>query len=101
MLFDIRINSVSLAMSFWPRETKAEINGTTQTEKLFHSKGICHQYEKAGLPWWLRGRDLPANEGDTGSTPRLGGCHMLWNNKAHVPQVLNLCSKVWEVQLLT
>ena len=28
------------------------------TSRAKRSKGNCHQYEKAGLPWWLHGKDL-------------------------------------------
>ena len=29
-----------------------------------------------GLPWWLSGKELPANAGGTGLIPGLGGSHM-------------------------
>ena len=45
--------------------------------------------------------NLPANLGDTGSTPGLGRSHMLWSNKAHAPQRLSLCSGAREPQLLS
>ena len=41
--------------------------------------------------------NLPANAGDTGSIPDLGGSHMPWINSAHVPQLLRLCSRVQEL----
>ena len=31
-----------------------------------------------GLPGGTMGKNLPANTGDTGSIPGLGGFHMLW-----------------------
>ena len=33
--------------------------------------------------------NLPANAGDTGSSPGLGRSHMPWSNWAHAPQLLS------------
>ena len=33
-------------------------------------------------------KNLPANAGDTGSSPGLGRSHMPWSNKVHAPQLL-------------
>ena len=38
---------------------------------------------------------LPANAGDTGSSPGLGRSHMLWSNYAREPQLLSL--RVWSL----
>ena len=38
---------------------------------------------------------LPANAGDTGSSPGLGGSHMLRSNSAREPQLLSL--RVWSL----
>ena len=35
------------------------------------------------------------------SVPDLGRFHIMWNNWAHVPQLLKLCSRAWEPQLLS
>ena len=35
-------------------------------------------------------KNLPANAGDTGSSPGPGRSHMPWSNKARVPQLLSL-----------
>ena len=35
-------------------------------------------------------KNPPVNAGDTGSTPRPGGFHMLQTNEAHTPQLLSL-----------
>ena len=43
----------------------------------------------------------PVNAGDTGSISCLGRSHMLWSNYVHVPQLLSLCSRAWELQLLS
>ena len=40
--------------------------------------------------------NLPANAGDTGSIPGLGGSHMLQSNWVHAPQLLSLCSRAQE-----
>ena len=39
--------------------------------------------------------NLPANAGDTGSSPGLGRSHMPRSNKAHEPQLLSL--RVWSL----
>ena len=39
--------------------------------------------------------NLPANAGDTGSSPGLGRSHMPWSNWAREPQLLSL--RVWSV----
>ena len=45
-------------------------------------------------------KNLPANAGDTGSSPGLGRSHMPPSNQARVPQLLSLCSRAHEPQLL-
>ena len=42
--------------------------------------------------------NLPANAGNRGLIPGLGGFHMPWGNWAHVPQPLNLGSRVHALQ---
>ena len=46
-------------------------------------------------------KNPPANAGDTGSIPGLGRFHMPQSNSARVPQLLNLCSRALEPQLLS
>ena len=46
-----------------------------------------------GFPGSTVIKNLPVNEGDTGSIPDPGRSHMLWNNQAHVLQPLSLCSR--------
>ena len=41
------------------------------------------------------GENLPANAGDTGSSPGLGRSHMPWSNWAREPQLLSLC--IWSL----
>ena len=48
-----------------------------------------------GFPGGAVVENLPANAGDTGSSPRLGGSHMPRSNWAHEPQLLSLC--VWSL----
>ena len=54
-----------------------------------------------GLPWWLSGKESPANAGDMGLISDPGRSHVLWSNQAHVPQLLSLCSRAWELRLLS
>ena len=43
--------------------------------------------------------NLPANAGDMGSSPGLGGSHMPWSNWAREPQLLSL--RVWSLCSVT
>ena len=43
--------------------------------------------------------NLPVNAGDTGSSPGLGGSHMLQSSWAHEPQLLSL--RVWSLRSAT
>ena len=42
----------------------------------------------------------PANARDTDSIPDPGRSHMPRSNQARAPQLLSLCSRAWELQLL-
>ena len=44
-----------------------------------------------GFPGGAVVENLPANAGDTGSSPGLGRSHMPWSNWAREPQLLSLC----------
>ena len=48
-----------------------------------------------GFPGGAVVENVPANAGDTGSSPGLGGSHMLRSNWAHEPQLLSL--RVWSM----
>ena len=48
-----------------------------------------------GFPGGAVVESLPANAGDTGSSPGLGGSHMPWSNWAREPQLLSL--RVWSL----
>ena len=45
-------------------------------------------------------KNLPASAGDMSLIPGMGISHMLQSNEAHVPQLLKLCSRAQEPQLL-
>ena len=49
----------------------------------------------SGFPGGAVVENLPANAGDTGSSPGLGGSHMPWSNWAREPQLLSL--RVWSL----
>ena len=53
-----------------------------------------------GFPGGAVVKNLPANVGDTGSSPGPGRSHMPRSNEARVPQLLSLCSRGREPQLL-
>ena len=48
-----------------------------------------------GFPGGAVVENLPANAGDTGSSPGLGRSHMLWSDWAREPQLLSL--RVWSL----
>ena len=48
-----------------------------------------------GFPGSTVVENLPANAGDTGSSPGLGGSHMPWSNWAREAQLLSL--RVWSL----
>ena len=50
---------------------------------------------KSGFPGGAVVENLPANTGDTGSSPGLGGFHMPRSNWAREPQLLSL--RVWSL----
>ena len=51
--------------------------------------------KQLGFPGGAVVGNLPANAGDTGSSPGLGGSHMPRSNWAREPQLLSLC--VWSL----
>ena len=55
----------------------------------------------AGFPGGSVVENPPANAGDTGSIPDLERSHMWWSNYVRVPQLLSLCSRAGELQLLS
>ena len=54
-----------------------------------------------GFPGGTVVKNPPANAGDMGSSPAPGRSHMPRSNYARVPQLLSLCSKARETQLLS
>ena len=50
---------------------------------------------EGGFPGGAVVENLPANAGDTGSSPGLGRSHMPWSNWAREPQLLSL--RVWSL----
>ena len=50
---------------------------------------------KGGFPGGAVVEKLPANAGDMGSSPGLGGSHMPWSNYAREPQLLSL--RIWSL----
>ena len=79
---------------------------------IFHSQmldfKILKKYEgvqKYRKQWGFPGssvvKDLPAMVGDTSSIPSPGRSHMPWSNEADASQLLSLCSRSWDRQLLS
>ena len=46
-------------------------------------------------------KNPPANAGDMGLIPDLRRFHVPWGNQARVLQLLSLCCRAWELQLLS
>ena len=55
---------------------------------------------KSGFPGGAGVKNLPADAGDTGSIPCPGGPHMPQSNQAGALQLLSLCSRAWQPQVL-
>ena len=64
-------------------------------EKNMVQKDTCRDF-----PGGTVVKNLPANSGDTGSSPGLGRPHMPWSISARSPQLLSLCSRACMSQLL-
>ena len=76
----------------------------TLAEKIQGSSWWKHSYLRGNYRDFLGGavvKNLPANAGDTGSSPGPGRSHVTRNSWAHVPQLLSLCSRACEPQLLS
>ena len=56
---------------------------------------IYLKLKKRGFPGGAVVENLPANAGETGSSPGLGRSHMPWSNWAHEPQLLSL--RIWSL----
>ena len=53
------------------------------------------------VPGGLVVKNSPASTGDSASIPDLERSYMSWSNYAHAPQLLSLCSRARELQLLS
>ena len=65
---------------FWARKTKYK----------------KHKMYKIGLPWWLSGKDPPANVGDMGSILVQKIPHAKWEKLSPWATTMNLCSRTWD-----
>ena len=81
------------------------INSTVRITRLMRLKSVTYQQVtrfgvyilkiSQGFPGGAVVGNLPANAGDTGSSPGLGGPHMPRSNQAREPQLLSL--RVWSL----
>ena len=62
---------------------------------IYPEKTIIQIESWGGFPGGAAVENLPANAGDTGSSPGLGRSHMPRSNWAHEPQLLSL--RVWSL----
>ena len=70
---------------------------TFNTEK---NTKIKDKKSQRGFPGGTMVENLPANAGDTGSSPGLGRSHMPRSNWAREPQLLSLCSAAREAAIV-
>ena len=86
-------------ISTWKDAQKAKISRNTERNRriCYHSWRLQHPYQKwvQGFPGGAVVENLPANAGDTGSSPGLGRSHMPWSDQAREPQLLSL--RVWSL----
>ena len=76
---------------FRPRDTyRLKVRGW---KNIVHANG--NQKEAGGFPGGTVVENLPANAGDTGSSPGLGRSHIPRSNWAREPQLLSLC--IWSL----
>ena len=99
-------------------ETKKIIKKINESKSLFFEKihsidkplaGLIKKKKESGLksiklvgfPGGSVVKNPPANAGDTGSIPAPERSHVWWSNWVRVPQVLSLCSRAGDLQLLS
>ena len=61
---------------------------------------LKEEIDGLGFPGGAVVKNPPANAGDMDWSPGPGRSHMPQSNQAHVPQLLSLCSRTHETQLL-
>ena len=91
---------------FWKQEGNVRRSvcgrGPTSSCPICSHLGEKKKFKKVAwdFPGSVVVKNPPANAGDMGSIPGLGGPHTWQSNLAREPQLLSLCSKAWEPQLL-
>ena len=99
----------------WNLKKMIQMNLFTKQEQTHRHRKHTYSYQWGnggkkssfeGFPGGAVVENLPANAGDTGSSPGLGGSHMPRSNWAHGPQLLSLsvwslCSATREAAIVT
>ena len=67
----------------------------------FHKHWLHTSRMNEGFPDGSVVKNLLANSGHTGLIPGPGRSYMPQSSKAHVPQLLSLCSRAWQLELLS
>ena len=72
-------------------------HGVPYVFMIMNSVCVCGSIKTciSGFPGGAVVENLPANAGDTGSSPGLGRSHMPWSNWAREPQLLGL--RIWSL----
>ena len=81
----------------WPQRLRRK-HCLLKTLSFFRKRRKCPDYR--GFPGGSVVKNPPTNAGDTASTPRLGRSYVRRSNQGCAPQLLSLCSRAWELQLL-
>ena len=77
-----------------------EQNRETINRPTHYSNWFLSKVQRGDFPGDAVIKNLPASAGDTRLIPGLRRSHMPWNNWAREPQLLRLCSRAHEPQLL-
>ena len=84
---------IKTKLLFFKRSHKETEKTNLRLIKYMQVIYLIKNFYLEGFPGGTAVENLPANAGDTGSSPGLGGSHMPRSNWAREPQLLSLC--VW------
>ena len=89
------VTTKELSKKYTQKEMKEESNGLLPKKIKYIPQKSSNKEMRGGFPGGAVVESLPANAGDTGSSPGLGRSHMPQSGWAREPQLLSLC--VWSL----